>query len=62
MPPYIVLLLGTIGAAVLAKFVASESRRVNEALDRQRNADKAVPKGTPLERDPVTGEYRPRKG
>lgn len=60
MPPFVVVALGALGAAVLAKVIASESRRVNDALSRQkaaRNAETAVP----LERDPLTGAYRPRR-
>lgn len=60
MPPFLVVALGAIGAAALAKLIASETRRVNEALDRRRKAQDGDLKTVRLERDPATGEYRPR--
>lgn len=64
MPPLVILALRTFGVAALVKVVISESRRINEVLDRHRNAadaPAAEPEAIPLERDPVTGEYRPRQ-
>ncbi len=60
MPPFLLAALGTLGAAALAKFIAAENRRVNETLDRQREAEPPLPEPTPLEKDPATGAYRPR--
>lgn len=60
MPPFLLVALGAVGAAALTKFLATENRRVNETLDKQRPADAPAPEPTPLERDPATGAYRPR--
>lgn len=61
MPPWIIVALGTLGAAVLAKVLATETHRVNDRMDRQRAAEDGELKTIPLVRDPVTGEYRPRQ-
>jgi hypothetical protein len=60
MPPALVLALGVIGAAALARWCVREVHRVNADLDKVRaeapiDRD-ALPK---LKRDPQTGEYRP---
>ncbi|MFG1417987.1 hypothetical protein V5F38_13180 [Xanthobacter sp. V0B-10] len=60
MPPLFVVALGAFGAAALVKVIANEARRVNARMDRQRAAEDGALKTIPLERDPVTGEYRPR--
>ncbi|MEP9352150.1 hypothetical protein ABLE93_00980 [Xanthobacter sp. KR7-65] len=60
MPPFLVVALGAIGAAALAKLIVTETRRVNDALDRRRTPTDGDMTAVPLERDPVTGEYRPR--
>lgn len=60
MAPFLLVALGAVGAAALTKFLATENRRVNETLDKQRPADAPVAEPTPLERDPATGAYRPR--
>ncbi len=63
MPPVIIVALGAVGAAALIKLLAKESRRVNAELDevrRETAAESAPPHGT-LQRDPATGEYRPRQ-
>ncbi|MFG1347647.1 hypothetical protein V5F59_22365 [Xanthobacter autotrophicus DSM 431] len=60
MPPLIVVALGALGAVALAKVIAAETRRVNEALARHRSAERGELKTVPLERDPVTGDYRPK--
>lgn len=64
LPALLTWTLGTLGAVVLARFVAKEHRRVNGELDEMR--------GTPvmekadrreyrtLRRDPRTGIYRPQ--
>ena len=62
MPPLVIAALGVLGAAALVKVLASESRRVNEALARRRAAEAAPPEPvTRLERDPQSGAYRPRR-
>ncbi len=62
MRPFLIVALGALGAAALAKMLAAESRRVNETLKRQRAADNGEVKTIALERDPATGDYRPREG
>ncbi|MGQ3675054.1 hypothetical protein ACT6QH_06105 [Xanthobacter sp. TB0139] len=59
MRPIVIAALGAVGAAALVKMLASESRRINESLKRQRAADAGEIKTVPLVRDPKTGEYRP---
>lgn len=61
MPLFLVVALGAVGAAALTRLIIIETRRVNETLDRQRR-DEAQDEAQPvrLERDPVTGDYRPR--
>lgn len=65
MPPFVVLAIGALGAAVLVKMLARESRRVNAELDALREneeqegrAHAQAPRIT-LRRDPKTGDYRP---
>lgn len=59
MPPLIVWLIGAASVAVGAKLWSMASEKANADLERVReNADAEVRK---LERDPVTGTYRPRK-
>ena len=63
MPPVLILAFGAFGAAALVKFMARESRRVNEELDAARaeaEPEAAPTKRPTLRRDPATGEYRPR--
>lgn len=60
MPPLIVWLIGAAGVAVGAKLWAMAERKANEDLERVR--EQARDSGVrQLERDPVTGTYRPRK-
>ena len=63
MPPLVIAALGAAGAVVLARFLVREGRRVNDLLDPHRAAPaKAASAEAPferLERDPVTGAYRP---
>lgn len=61
MPPLLVAALGAFGVAALVKLLASETRRVNARMDRQRAAEDGTLKTIPLERDPETGAYRPRQ-
>lgn len=62
MPPLFIVALGALGAAALVKVIAAESRRVNDTLKRQQAADAGELKTIALERDPKTGDYRPRQG
>jgi hypothetical protein len=60
MPPVILWVLGAAGAAVLAKWVAKEARRINAELDAVKAA--TVTEGAErrnLKRDPESGVYRP---
>lgn len=60
MPPLVIVVLGALGVAALARVIAAETRRVNEALNRQKAAEETDLSEIPrLKRDPVTGEYRP---
>lgn len=61
MPPIVIWAAGLLGALGLAKLVASAARKANEELEgirRERAIERPV---ETLERDTVTGEYRPRK-
>jgi hypothetical protein len=67
MPPIVIptlvrYALGAAGAAVAAIWAAKQARRVNEELERVRNAgtvDPASREGLQtLRRDPRTGEWR----
>jgi hypothetical protein len=60
MPPFIVVVLGAIGAATVVKWVMGEVRRINAELDCQTLPEAADHKTHPtLRRDPNTGVYRP---
>jgi hypothetical protein len=59
MPPVIVWLLGAAGAAIGAKLWSMAEKKANDELERVRNAENSEVRK--LERDPVTGTYRPRK-
>ncbi|MBS7544552.1 hypothetical protein [Ancylobacter oerskovii] len=63
MPPFLIVALGTLGAAALVKKLAQESRRVNAELDAARRDEEAsrAPATDTLRRDPATGEYRPQR-
>jgi hypothetical protein len=63
MPQALLLVLGAIGAAIAAKLIAREWRRVNDELDQARAKPVDVERAgmTDLRRDPVTGEYRPNR-
>lgn len=63
MPQALVLILSAVGAAIVARLISREWRRVNEDLEHAR-ADQATVnaarEGIPvLRRDPATGVYRP---
>ena len=59
MPPVIAFVLGAIGAALLARFLVREVRRINAELH-PGPAESTDDRGRKLERDPVTGVYRPK--
>ena len=59
LPPMIAWALGAIGAAVVAKVVTKEWRRVNEHLHPSEPvAETASEKLPTLRRDPSSGVYR----
>lgn len=59
MPPLVVWLIGAAGAVIGAKLWSMAEKKANEDLERVRNAEEGEVRQ--LERDPVTGTYRPRK-
>lgn len=62
LPSAVIVALGAIGAAVLAKLAVREWRRINDGLDRLRTAPVAKAERAAmrsLRRDPATGIYRP---
>lgn len=59
MPPLVVWLIGAAGAVIGAKLWSMAEKKVNEDLERVRNAESGEVRK--LERDPETGTYRPRK-
>lgn len=63
MPPFLLAAAGLIGAAAVVKLIARETRRVSSRVDAHRPAapQGPEPEGVRLERDPVTGAYRPRR-
>jgi hypothetical protein len=63
MPPVIVWVLGAAGAAVLAKWVAKEARRINAELDtlKAKVVEPVAEPRSKLVRDPVTGQFRPER-
>jgi hypothetical protein len=60
MPPVILWVLGAVGAAVAARWVVKEARRVNAELDVAKAARAAEPVPN-LIRDPATDQYRPER-
>jgi len=61
MPPAIIWALGAIGALALVKLLANASRKANSELEEIRRESMAEQPTETLERDPVSGEYRPKK-
>ena len=63
MPPLIVWALGALGAMVIGRWVANEARRRSAEL-RARHTEAGGraerDQAATLERDPVTGIYRPK--
>ena len=62
MPPVIIWVLGAVGVTVVARWLAKEARRINAELDAARSATVSEPAAErrSLERDPLTGIYRPK--
>jgi hypothetical protein len=61
MPPLIVWALGAVGAVVIGKWLARETRRITGDLHREGAAtDGAGNDARTLVQDPVTGIYRPK--
>ena len=62
MPPFVLWIVGAVGAAVVVKFLAREGRRINAELDaaRAHATGDSTAGGGKLERDPHTGIYRPK--
>ncbi|MFG1463073.1 hypothetical protein V5F77_09225 [Xanthobacter sp. DSM 24535] len=73
MPPFLIVLLGAAGAVAATRFLVREGRRVSRTMDAHRAASGVEGSGVEgagagpqekvevLERDPVTGTYRPRR-
>ena len=61
MPPVIVWALGAIGALVVGRWLAREAQRIQAGLRAREPGDAAAREEVrTLERDPVTGIYRPK--
>lgn len=64
MPQALLLIVSALGAAIAARLIAREWRRVNEELDRMREparAEATRERIPVLQRDPATGVYRPQR-
>ncbi len=63
MPPALFLVVGAIGAAIVARRLAREWKRINRELERAKAAQvDAERKAAPvLRRDPQTGVYSPNR-
>lgn len=59
MPPLLVWIIGAAGAVIGAKLWSMAEKKANEDLERVRTEE--TDDVRKLERDPVTGTYRPRK-
>lgn len=62
MPPLILVIFGALGGTALVRWGLREARRINDELERIRNAQMAevrVDTLPRLRRDPVTGAYWP---
>jgi len=58
MPPVVLTVATVAGAILTARYLKKEWQRVNEELDRAEAV--RVQKPVKLERDPVTGVWRPK--
>jgi hypothetical protein len=61
MPP-LVAIAGALGSAAVVRWAYRTVKRVNQELDearRARVAEQGAPEAKTLQRDPVTGSYRP---
>lgn len=57
--PFVRLALGALAGGAVIRWVAKEVRRINEELERVKNAAAVDPRSLPtLRRDPRTGEFR----
>lgn len=60
VPPLLLVTLGVVGAAALARLFVKERKRVNAELERARASTRTEKEERPtLRRDPRTGVYRP---
>ncbi len=58
--PLLLVTLGLVGAAALARLIVKERKRVNAELERARASARTEKEARPtLRRDPRTGVYRP---
>jgi hypothetical protein len=57
--PLVKLALGALAGGAVIHWVAKEVRRINEALERVKNASADRQSLPTLRRDPRTGEFRP---
>jgi hypothetical protein len=60
MPQFLILLGATIGVFVARRLYRLERQRVAAELERSRKAMEEKEPVIPLERDPLTGIYRPK--
>jgi hypothetical protein len=60
MPPLILWALGAAAAAVLGRMLYRESQRINAELHPEPEAPNEHQSAPTLERDPLTGIYRPK--
>lgn len=61
MPPPMILAAKVVGSALFVLLLAAAARRVNAELESLRREGTVEPPVETLERDPATGEYRPRR-
>lgn len=63
MPPALLLVVGAVGAAIVARRLAREWKRINRELERAKAAqvDAERKAATVLQRDPETGVYSPNR-
>jgi hypothetical protein len=61
MPPVILWAVGALGVLAAARILMKAARRANAELDDIRLRRAVERPVETLERDPATGEYRPRK-
>jgi hypothetical protein len=60
VPPALIWMLGTLGAAALVKKFVLDTKKAEMEAAREKEIEATKPNSVPkLERDPQTGEYRP---